>query len=80
MSLLLTGTFFWDNTTAQSLPLTPIDMILAAVIALKAYSILAVATHQQCGPNATLNLSQEVLSAGIARVDETRESMRTDLV
>jgi hypothetical protein len=43
-------------------------MILAAVIALKAYSILA--THQQCDPNATLNLSQEVLSAGMVRVDE----------
>jgi len=37
---ILTGTFFCDNTTAQSLPLTPIDMIFAAVIALKAYSIL----------------------------------------
>jgi hypothetical protein len=37
---ILTGTFFCDNTTAQSFPLTPIDMIFAAVIALKAYSIL----------------------------------------
>jgi hypothetical protein len=35
----LTGTFFWDNTTAQSLPRTPIDMIFAAVMALNAYSI-----------------------------------------
>ena len=34
----LTGTFFWDKTTAQSLPLMPIDMMFAAVIALKAYS------------------------------------------
>ena len=34
----LTGTFFWDRTTAQSLPRMPIDMMLAAVIALKAYS------------------------------------------
>jgi hypothetical protein len=33
-----TGTFFCDNTTAQSLPLTPMDMIFAAVMALKAYS------------------------------------------
>ena len=67
MSLLLTGTFFWDNTTAQSLPLTPIDMILAAVIALKAYSVLT--THQQCDPNAMLNLSREVHSAGMVRVE-----------
>jgi hypothetical protein len=34
----LTGTFFCDNTTAQSLPLMPTDMMFAAVIALKAYS------------------------------------------
>ena len=33
-----TGTFFWDRTTAQFLPRTPIDMMLAAVMALKAYS------------------------------------------
>lgn len=33
-----TGTFFWERTTAQSLPLMPIDMIFAAVIALNAYS------------------------------------------
>jgi hypothetical protein len=33
-----TGTFFCDKTTAQSLPRTPIDMMFAAVIALKAYS------------------------------------------
>jgi hypothetical protein len=37
---ILTGTFFCDNTTAQSFPLTPTDMMFAAVIALKAYSIL----------------------------------------
>ena len=36
---LLTGTFFWDRTTAQSLPRTPIDMMFAAVIALNAYSL-----------------------------------------
>ena len=34
-----TGTFFCDNTTAQSFPLMPIDMIFAAVTALKAYSV-----------------------------------------
>lgn len=34
-----TGTFFWERTTAQSLPLTPIDMMFAAVMALKAYSV-----------------------------------------
>ena len=34
----LTGTFFWESTTAQSFPLTPTDVILAAVIALNAYS------------------------------------------
>lgn len=35
----LTGTFFCDRTTAQSLPRTPTDMMLAAVIALNAYSV-----------------------------------------
>jgi hypothetical protein len=35
-----TGTFFCDNTTAQSFPRTPIDMMFAAVMALKAYSII----------------------------------------
>lgn len=33
-----TGTFFWDKTTAQFFPRTPTDVMLAAVIALKAYS------------------------------------------
>ena len=33
-----TGTFFCDSTTAQFLPLTPTDVIFAAVIALNAYS------------------------------------------
>lgn len=33
-----TGTFFCDSTTAQSLPRTPTDRMLAAVMALKAYS------------------------------------------
>ena len=37
--LARTGTFFWDRTTAQSLPLMPTDMMLAAVMALKAYSV-----------------------------------------
>ena len=36
--LIHTGTFFWDKITAQFLPRTPTDVILAAVIALKAYS------------------------------------------
>ena len=35
---LLTGTFFCDSTTAQSLPLIPTDSMFAPVIALKAYS------------------------------------------
>lgn len=34
-----TGTFFCDKTTAQSLPRRPTDMMFAAVIALKAYSV-----------------------------------------
>jgi len=34
----LTGTFFCEMTTAQSLPRTPSDVMLAAVMALKAYS------------------------------------------
>lgn len=33
-----TGTFFCVMTTAQSLPLTPTDVMFAAVMALKAYS------------------------------------------
>ena len=36
--ILLTGTFFCERTTAQSLPRTPIDVIFAAVMALNAYS------------------------------------------
>ena len=35
----LTGTFFCDKTTAQFFPRTPTDVMLAAVIALKAYSV-----------------------------------------
>jgi len=38
--VILTGTFFCDNTTAQSFPYTPTNMMFAAVIALKAYSIV----------------------------------------
>lgn len=34
----LTGTFFCDKTTAQDFPLTPTEVMFAAVIALKAYS------------------------------------------
>jgi hypothetical protein len=39
--VFLTGTFFCDSTTAQSFPLTPMDIMFAAVMALKAYSELA---------------------------------------
>ena len=35
----LTGTFFCEMTTAQSLPRTPNDVMFAAVIALNAYSV-----------------------------------------
>ena len=34
----LTGTFFCVTTTAQFFPRTPTDVMLAAVMALKAYS------------------------------------------
>lgn len=40
-----TGTFFWDRTTAQSFPLTPTDMMFAAVMALKAYSVRIVSRY-----------------------------------
>jgi len=33
-----TGTFFCEMTTAQFFPLMPTEVMLAAVIALKAYS------------------------------------------
>lgn len=33
-----TGTFFCESTTAHVLPLTPTEVIFAAVMALKAYS------------------------------------------
>lgn len=36
-----TGTFFCDSTTAQFFPRTPTEVILAAVMALKAYSEVA---------------------------------------
>ena len=38
----LTGTFFCESTTAQVLPLTPTEVIFAAVMALKAYSVAKV--------------------------------------
>ena len=38
-SMSLSGTFFCEMTTAQSLPRTPRDVMFAAVIALKAYSV-----------------------------------------
>jgi hypothetical protein len=34
-----TGTFFCEITTAQLFPLTPTDVMFAAVMALKAYSV-----------------------------------------
>ena len=52
-----TGTFFCETTTAQFLPLIPTDVILAAVIALKAYSISAV------------NVGQISVTADISRVE-----------
>jgi hypothetical protein len=36
--LIPTGTFFWDMTTAQLFPRTPMEVMFAAVMALKAYS------------------------------------------
>jgi hypothetical protein len=35
-----TGTFFCVTTTAHSLPRTPTEVMLAAVIALNAYSVM----------------------------------------
>lgn len=37
-----TGTFFCDSTTAQCFPLTPTDVMLAAVMALNAYSVVEI--------------------------------------
>ncbi len=37
-SMSLSGTFFWETTTAQFFPRTPTELMLAAVMALKAYS------------------------------------------
>ena len=36
--IILTATFFWETTIAQSFPLTPMEVMFAEVIALKAYS------------------------------------------
>jgi hypothetical protein len=36
--IMLTATFFWETTIAQSFPLTPMEVMFAEVIALKAYS------------------------------------------
>lgn len=41
----LTATFFCEMTTAQSFPLTPMEVMLAAVMALKAYSKDSVSGH-----------------------------------
>ena len=38
-SMSLSGTFFCEMTTAQSLPRTPTEVMFAAVMALNAYSI-----------------------------------------
>jgi len=35
----LSGTFFCEMTTAQSLPRTPTEVMFAAVMALNAYSV-----------------------------------------
>ena len=78
---ILTGTFFCDNTTAQSFPLTPIDMIFAAVMALKAYSVLVslVSNVQRKYIDATLKRFQIVVASSRAGRIENG-SMRTDLV
>jgi hypothetical protein len=39
-----TGTFFCEITTAQSFPRRPIEVMLAAVMALKAYSVLPISS------------------------------------
>lgn len=38
-SMSLSGTFFCEMTTAQSLPRTPTEVMFAAVMALNAYSM-----------------------------------------
>jgi hypothetical protein len=38
-SMSLSGTFFCEMTTAQSLPRTPTEVMFAAVMALNAYSV-----------------------------------------
>src|SRR4051794_39753830 len=53
----LTGTFFWDRITAQSLPRTPIAMMLAAVMALNAYSDTSPNGQLLPGPIASLQLA-----------------------
>jgi hypothetical protein len=44
----LSGTFFCEMTTAQSLPRTPTEVMFAAVMALNAYSV-------QCKPGDALS-------------------------
>lgn len=76
-----TGTFFWVRTTAQSLPLTPTDVMFAAVIALNAYSVILHHTRQ---PPATCFVTSIV--AATSSVERNRRaasdgrSVRTDLV
>lgn len=80
-----TGTFFCDRITAQSLPRTAIDMMFAAVIALKAYS--GQSGQGQLRQNGEV---QPLPATTIVRCEESRgvieagevgaESCRTDLV
>lgn len=66
-----TGTFFCDRTTAQFLPRTPIDMMLAAVIALKAYSEtsqLSARCLSRLGGQMYLGVSRTVSTAAVHHI------------
>jgi hypothetical protein len=63
-----TGTFFCEMTTAQSLPLTPTDVMLAAVMALNAYSCNNV---NYCLPGAELSNEAVVLTLHTDLVETT---------
>ena len=54
---ILTGTFFWVTTQTESFPLTPIEVIPAALTALKAYSTYLFREINK-NPNPDLNISQ----------------------
>ena len=63
-SMSLSGTFFWDSTTAQVLPRTATEVIFAAVIALKAYSVvreLARTRYHDCIGSCNLNRPEAML-------------------